>query len=73
MSRGMDHLLHLPYSSTPEQPPGETIGREPRPESQVVSNDNVDDAGLKNTFAIDVPAVHATAAKLAGLDFHDRI
>lgn len=38
-----------------------------------MSNDNVDDAGLKNTFAIDVPAVHATAAKLTGLDFHNRI
>lgn len=39
----------------------------------IASNDNVDDAGLNNTFAIDVPAVHATAAKLTGLDFHDRI
>lgn len=38
-----------------------------------MSNDNADDAGLKNTFAIDVPAVHATTAKLTGLDFHDRI
>ena len=39
----------------------------------IESNDNVDAAGLKNTFAIDVPAVHATAAKLTGLGFHDRI
>lgn len=38
-----------------------------------MSNDNANDAGLKNTFAIDVPAVHATTAKLTGLDFHDRI
>lgn len=39
----------------------------------VESNDNVDAAGLKNTFAIDVPAVHATAVKLTGLGFYDRI
>lgn len=38
-----------------------------------MSNDNVDDAGFKNTFAIDVSAVHDTAAKLTGLDFHNRI
>ena len=39
----------------------------------VESNNNVDAAGLKNTFAIDVPAVHATAVKLTGLGFYDRI
>lgn len=39
----------------------------------IASNDNVDEAGLNNTFAIDDPAVHATDAKLTGLDFHDRI
>lgn len=39
----------------------------------VESNGNVDAAGLKNTFAIDVPAVHATAVKLTGLGFYDRI
>ena len=39
----------------------------------VESNDNVDAAGLKNTFAVDVPAVHATAVKLTGLGFYDRI
>lgn len=38
-----------------------------------MSNNNVDDAGFKNTFAIDVSAVHDTAAKLTGLDFHNRI